>query len=275
MSRSSYAEITARLVSAAIVLPILAMAVWVGSTWFLFLVVAFASIGAIELCLMMERRGRRPIKLVAAVWSMSLVVGAYLIAVGLPLKITVFGAAAVIFFTFVLLIAYRYRTQVGLKDLGLTALASISTGGLLAYAPMLRDIEQGRDWVFTVLIVVISVDTFAYVVGRLLGRTSLAPTISPGKTWEGAIGGVLGGLMGVSVAVSLLGLNLVWTTILSLGLLMAVAAQLGDLLESAVKRWAAVKDSGRIIPGHGGVLDRLDSIVLPLVLVYHFTLWLT
>ena len=263
----------ARLASAAIALPILAVAVWAGSPWFSLLVAAIAAIGAIELSRMMALRSRRPMAPVAAVWAVALVAGAHLVsAESSPTLISSLAAGAVAF-AVVAAIVDRSEARPGLTGWGLAALAAVYTGGLLAYAPLLRELEQGREWVFAVLIVVFATDTAAFAVGRFLGRTSLAPGISPGKTWEGAIGGLLGGLAGVAVAMLLLDLDVGWGPALTLGVLMAVVAQLGDLLQSAIKRWAGVKDSGGIIPGHGGVLDRLDSIVLVLVLVYYFVVW--
>ena len=234
---------------------------------------AIAAIGAIELSRMLALRGGRPMTPVAAVWAVALVASGHLVSVGSSPTYTVAVAAAAVAFAVVAWIMDRSNNRAGLADWGQTALAAMYTGGLLAFGPLLRELDQGREWVSVVLIGVFAADTSAFAVGRALGRTSLAPTISPGKTWEGAIGGVLGGLAGVAVAVPLLGLDVGWGQVLALGTLMAVVAQLGDLLESAIKRWADVKDSGGIIPGHGGVLDRLDSIVLVLVLVYYFVVW--
>ena len=105
-----------------------------------------------------------------------------------------------------------------------------------------------------------------------MGRTPLALSISPGKTWEGAIAGLIGAVIVCMVITPILGLPLGFLQQVFLGLLLGVVGQIGDLLESRIKRATDVKDSGTLIPGHGGVLDRLDSIVPNLVLVYYFAM---
>lgn len=111
-------------------------------------------------------------------------------------------------------------------------------------------------------------DTFAYFVGSMLGRHKLCPAISPGKTLEGAAGGLAGSIVGVAVIGGLIGLPLFHSLII--GLLVGIAAPVGDLVESALKRFAGVKDSGNILPGHGGVLDRFDAIMFSVPVVYYY-----
>jgi phosphatidate cytidylyltransferase len=120
------------------------------------------------------------------------------------------------------------------------------------------------------LATVMASDTVAFFVGSALGKRKLAPAISPGKTVEGAVGGLLGGVGG-ALAVWAAGLPGVpaWHAAL-LGAAVAVMGMLGDLLESLLKRWAGVKDSGRIFPGHGGMLDRLDSVLFGAPVLYYY-----
>ncbi|MDP6716188.1 MAG: CDP-archaeol synthase, partial [SAR202 cluster bacterium] len=105
---------------------------------------------------------------------------------------------------------------------------------------------------------------------NLFGRRKLAPSISPGKTWEGAIGGLVIGIVACVVATSLFSLDVSIASAVALGTALGVTGQLGDLAESRLKRQADTKDSSSLVPGHGGVLDRLDSVVWTLVVVYHF-----
>lgn len=145
--------------------------------------------------------------------------------------------------------------------------------GFLFHAPLLRNLPQGMEWVLFLLLVTFATDTSAYFVGRAIGKRPLAPSISPSKTWEGAIGGVLGAT-GVAVAANfVLGLNALLIETIILGILLGVIGQFGDLAESRLKRIASVKDSGWLIPGHGGILDRLDSIVFNILVVYYFVIW--
>ena len=144
-------------------------------------------------------------------------------------------------------------------------LGSLYLGYLLPHWSSLFRMPRGRAWVFFVLVVIMAGDICAYFVGRRFGTKKLAPEISPGKTVEGALGYVLGSvlagyLVGISVA-----MGLSWIELVILSALLSVLGQIGDLFESWIKRAFAVKDSGRLLPGHGGLLDRLDSLIFPAV----------
>lgn len=125
------------------------------------------------------------------------------------------------------------------------------------------------------MLAVMSTDAAAYAGGRLLGRHQLAPSVSPNKTVEGALFGWLGGF-GATIALDqIFGLDVaIWPLVL-LAIVLPVLSQLGDLVESLFKRAMDVKDSSNLIPGHGGVLDRLDSLLFGLPVVYFFVQWTT
>ena len=134
----------------------------------------------------------------------------------------------------------------------------------------LRLDDAGLQWTALAFLVTFATDTSAYAVGRAVGRRRLAPSISPGKTWEGAVGGLVGAAAAAAALVVLLdGIESNLLPAIALGLGVGVAAQAGDLIESKVKRLADAKDSGRLIPGHGGLLDRLDSLLPVFPLVYY------
>lgn len=142
-------------------------------------------------------------------------------------------------------------------------------GWLLSFLVALR-LDAGRDWVFFALFTTFGSDTAAFFVGRALGRHRLAPNISPNKTWEGAIAGVFGAII-VSLLFTLptpLSLPLGYGQAILLGLLVSVFGQFGDLAESLLKRNMGVKESGKLIAGHGGFLDRMDSVVFAGIVVY-------
>ncbi len=159
-------------------------------------------------------------------------------------------------------------------DLGLTLAGAAYVGGLLGYAPLLADIQPrggtggGTAWLFMVLVGTAACDSGAYFVGSLFGRHKMIPHISPGKTWEGLVGGMLGALIAALLMSGELGLVLYEAAVL--GLAICASAVTGDLAESLLKRAAGVKDSGHLIPGHGGVLDRIDSILFVLPATYFF-----
>jgi len=264
---------TLRLASAAVGIPVLAVFVWIGLPAFSVLIAVLAGIGTWEVCLMAEDRGRNPDIPVAVTWSVALVASGHVFADDLASQelgraLAVILATAVLFWQ-----VRRSRVGIGLAGWRITAAAALYPGGLLAFAPLIRGLDDGREWVFLLVLVTFATDTAAFVVGKLIGRTPIAPSISPGKTREGALAGlVAAGLSAVALS-SLFDLAASVPAALALGLLMGVAGQAGDLSESRLKRWAKVKDSGTLIPGHGGVLDRLDSIVFNLALVYPFLIW--
>ncbi len=143
-------------------------------------------------------------------------------------------------------------TGLGVVYLGLPALALI----------WLRSVpDLGLGLLLGLLVVVWTTDTAAYVAGRSLGGPRLAPAVSPSKTWSGLFGGVLGAALVGALAAWLLGSGRL-VQAAGLGAVLAAVSQLGDLIESAFKRLAGVKDSGSLIPGHGGVLDRVDGLLL-------------
>jgi len=144
-------------------------------------------------------------------------------------------------------------------------------GWLLSHLVALRGLDDGRNWVFLALFATFASDTAAFFVGRALGRHRLAPRISPGKTWEGTIAGFLGAII-VSLLFTMLLPISYWQAVL-LGFLVSLFGQLGDLAESLLKRNMGVKDSGRLLPGHGGFLDRIDSVVFAGVVVYYYVIW--
>lgn len=132
-------------------------------------------------------------------------------------------------------------------------------GGLLGCLALLRMGEGGRAWSLIVLVATWATDVGAYLGGMAFGRRKIAPSISPGKSWEGAVSGVFLALVVGAISSKHLGIP-VWFGMVS-GLFLSVLAELGDLVESLLKRWARVKDSGKVLPGHGGVLDRFDSLL--------------
>lgn len=167
----------------------------------------------------------------------------------------------------------RGQTGSGLRDWSWTLAGLLYVGFLGSHLVLLRDAPNGRDWVLLALLATFATDTTAYFSGRLLGRTRIAPEISPGKTLEGSLGGLAAGIAAVLV------LN--WALdagadaeIIPLAILVPLLAQLGDLAESLIKRGAGVKDASQVIPGHGGLLDRLDSLLFTIPLVYYYLTWI-
>jgi phosphatidate cytidylyltransferase len=152
-------------------------------------------------------------------------------------------------------------------------------GWMLSHWVSLRNLELGKELVFWAMFTTFANDTSAFFVGRTWGKRPLAPSISPGKTWEGAIGGLLASIIASIILRIIFTLPFnYWQTAL-LGGVISVFAQLGDLIESLLKRNTGAKDASKLIPGHGGMLDRLDSLIFTGVVVYYCvvlaTLWST
>jgi phosphatidate cytidylyltransferase len=131
----------------------------------------------------------------------------------------------------------------------------------MSHLILLRSLPTGKWFIFFLFAIVWVGDSTAMYIGKSLGRHKMAPFISPGKTWEGALGGALGGVLAAVLGAHLLVLQLTLVQSLLLGFLVSLAAQVSDLGESMIKRYAGVKDSGELIPGHGGLLDRIDSVL--------------
>ena len=155
-------------------------------------------------------------------------------------------------------------------------------GWLLSHLVALRGLDdvrtvldEGQNWVFFALFTTFASDTTAFFAGIALGKHHLASSISPSKTWEGVIAGVFGAII-VSLLFTLrtplqAPFDYWWQAII-LGLLVSVFGQLGDLVESLLKRNMGVKESGRLIPGHGGILDRMDSVIFAGIVVYYYAI---
>lgn len=148
-------------------------------------------------------------------------------------------------------------------------------GLLMSTIVLTRDLDHGRAWIFLGLAATFAIDTGAYVTGKVIGQHKLAPAISPGKTVEGAVGGLVAGAAAVLVFNALLDADVRLSTglAITLALILPVAAQAGDLFESAVKRRMGVKDASGLLPGHGGFLDRLDSILFVFPVLYLLLEW--
>ena len=134
--------------------------------------------------------------------------------------------------------------------------------------PFIVSSDNGRELLAYGILVVFAADSGAYFIGRSLGKHKMVPRVSPGKTWEGFAGGVIAAVVASLVLSSLFSLDFSITRIVVFGIAIAVLGVVGDLAESWIKRLADVKDSGGIIPGHGGILDRLDALVPTFVFIY-------
>lgn len=160
------------------------------------------------------------------------------------------------------------------RDISLVATAYLYVPFLLSHLVMLRLLPDGSHWLLLIMLIVMTNDSAAYYIGSAFGKHPLYPLVSPKKSIEGALGGLLGSLSGTLLAKFTFFGNLSYTDAVLAALLIGIIGQLGDLFESLLKRSFGVKDSGSILPGHGGVLDRLDSIIFAAPVTYYFAIYL-
>jgi phosphatidate cytidylyltransferase len=241
-----------RIVVAACLLPIVLGAVYLGGWWLFALATVAAMLSLHEFWLM--ARGLAPLAPAGYVGAVLALVGAELSGVDWMLG----GALTTLALAFLLKAISAARAAATAAISG-TLMGALWIGGGLSFLLLLRGLpEHGRLALFTVLIAVWAGDTLAYVGGRLGGRHKMAPSTSPGKTWEGFVCGTAGTVFVAFVALYKQHFLSIPQSVV-LGVVLAVAGPLGDLFESLLKRDAGVKDSGTLLGGHGGVLDRLDA----------------
>lgn len=283
-----------RIVTGVILIAVVVSLVWWGPAWLLAIVAALIAVLALnEFFMLGERLGLRAFKkwtFVCAAgifWAQSGMalfdstisrrdMGSLMLARAMNsgpqsiesvLLIFLFGAVGI-----------GLATRRPLQDV-LPAI-SISSAGLLfvalpfSYLVRINELQRdGRALILFTLALIWAGDTLAYFVGRFTGRVQMAPALSPKKTWEGAIANVVGSLIVAWVASRWMETDI--TALLIIAAAANIAGQMGDLIESSYKRGAGVKDSGTIVPGHGGALDRIDSLILAAPVVWALCTWFT
>jgi phosphatidate cytidylyltransferase len=265
--------IVRRVLAGVVFIPIFVLLTRAGGYWFLGFVDLFIILGLFEFYRMMAVKGLHPYRGIG-------------IASGLTLSTYVYfasGVYATAFLTFILIAIMgleltRKDNRRAVYHVATTVFGIVYVAYLGSHLVLLRELpwlidrpyEMGARFVFLAFAMTWSSDTGAYVVGKTLGRRPLLPRVSRGKTWEGAMGGVAfaalaGGICALTFADFL---HVAWGV--ALGAVCSMIGLLGDLFESMLKRDAEIKDTSRIIPGHGGVLDRFDSLLFTVPLIYYF-----
>jgi phosphatidate cytidylyltransferase len=256
-----------RIVIAVGLLPVVLGLVWLGGWWIVALGAVAGVIALHEYFGMI--RELRPVALAGFAGLALALLGVQLGGITWMLA----GFLATLALAFLLFLVSRTRTSATVA-IGSTVLGTGWIAFGLGYLILLRGLpEHGQLAAFTVIIAVFAADTAAYFTGRLVGRHRMAPTLSPGKTWEGFVAGTATAVFVTFVALYRTGFVDGWRSI-ALGFVIALAAAIGDLFESALKRDMHVKDSGSLLAGHGGMLDRIDALLFAGIASYYAILTL-
>ncbi|HTO53312.1 MAG TPA: phosphatidate cytidylyltransferase [Myxococcota bacterium] len=285
----SFNNLTLRLITAAVLVPLVIWVSWKGGWVFVGVVTAFILLGLNEFYGLIIAKGATPLRLLGNLAAVALPVIAYVGDASLATS-----ALTATLLTLMILQLGKQEIREAIASISETFFGVIYVAWLLSYAVSVRfisielerrfgapvDPEVGFFYMILCLAAVVCSDAGAYFVGRKYGRRKLAPAISPNKSVEGAIGGVLtGGLMAfvmklvfVAFVPGELSRDLGWGASLVFGMVLAAFAVVGDLIESVLKRDAALKDAGDLLPGVGGVLDRIDSALLGIPVMYYLLL---
>lgn len=260
-----------RILVAVVALPVVIGVILTGGVLYQVVVAGLLAIGTSELVHLAKTEGYAPSVVVSLVTLGVIVAGVRWPDVQAPgLALAVLLAMAVT------LRRFQHGDHSPLNTFAITLGAGLYLGWLGAYLLRLRLLPAGEAWVLFVLFTTFAADTGAYAIGKPFGRHKMAPRISPKKSWEGYAGGAVTGMLfglvvGVLAQESLPGITPLHG--LFIGTLIGVITPLGDLFVSTLKREANVKDSSGLIPGHGGMLDRLDTVLLAVVLGYFYIIW--
>ena len=271
-----------RTLVTAFLVPITFLVIWAGGWWLTVLITICAILGGWELASLVASDKGKLIKFICSIWSGALVVVMHLYLEDFGFMFTVFPVLVSI--PFVLMICTFWKVLVTKQDalrklfqitssLSKNSFVALVVGGLLSFALLLNDLQAGRDWIYSIIVVVAATDVASYIFGSLFGKHKLVPKISPSKTWEGGIAGLTFAIFASVIVYYLLDLPTNLGLSIVFGVVIYFSALIGDLLESSLKRLVGVKDSGSLIPGHGCILDRMDSILISLFVGYFFVLW--
>ncbi|MFC1937244.1 phosphatidate cytidylyltransferase [Chloroflexota bacterium] len=261
-----------RVITAIWGIPLLFIAIWFDEPlpWFTLLVAIWGVLAAFEFYRMVAAAKVSPLTYFGMLWVLLLILSPHFNPeFRTPLLLT----SAVV--TSIIWLLLRRDKREAFASWAWTIAGILYIGWLLSHMTALRGLDDGRNWVCFVFVITLVSDTTAYFAGRALGRHRLAPQVSPGKTWEGAIAGIFSAIIFsfLFIMATPLRLPLSYGQTILLGFLVSVFGQVGDLAESLLKRDMGVKDSGRMIPGHGGVLDRLDSIIFAGLVVHYYVVY--
>ena len=254
-----------RVLSVLVLVPIVLFLLFKGGWWFFPLVLVALTIATWEYVYMLRLLEYRPPYVFAILTVGAILFCFFLSPSHLPPAVAILLLASLSWHVL------WDKTSTSVENWLLPLSGALYIGWAGGHMLLLRALPQGAIRLFVTFGIVWLADTGAYFVGHAWGRHRMAPRLSPKKTWEGQIGGMVAALIGGPILTSLGGLS--WVHGVVLGALLSVLTPVGDLGVSMIKRRVGVKDSGRLIPGHGGAFDRVDSLLIAAIVGYYYQVW--
>ncbi len=267
--RQKASSLRLRILTAIVAVPLLFSVIWFGEPWVSIAVAVVAILAINEFYALVSKRWAKPSFTLGVLGVIAMVMNARF--GGTDTMPIVSGAVLVIP---LLLVPLRRNWREDVLTWAWTMLGVFLFGWTLSFFVAMRGLDFGREWAILTVFSIFAADTGAYFVGKAIGRHQLAPEISPGKTWEGVLGGAAGSLLISVLIFQFMNLPANLAEILGLSAMVAVISPVGDLSESYLKRRVGTKEASELLPGHGGIMDRLDSVVFTLVGVYYYIEWI-
>lgn len=256
-----------RIIVALIGIPLILFLIHVGGIPFLLFVLIIIALGLREFYGLIQRKNTTSLKSIGIISALILAISIYFNVDNVEIGVFVTILMLVLF----LWKLYTQRIEGALLDISITLLGVFYIGWLLSHLLLIRQLPYwGKEYTYLLFLTTWSIDNGAYVVGVTWGRHKAIPKVSPRKSIEGLVGGLVGGLLAVFLLKWLFLPHLSYIHSLGIGLSLGIIGQLGDLSESLLKREAKVKDIGKFLPGHGGVLDRFDSLLFTAPVLYYY-----
>jgi phosphatidate cytidylyltransferase len=247
-----------------------AVIIWLGDPWFTAAVCIAAALGTFEFYRIVRHEQVQPLVYPGIFFTIL-----FVLQVHSPFPLTCELLFVLIILLPLLWMLFKQEKDNAFINVGWTIMGVLYIGWLMSFYVNIRSLQNGMGWAFLVLGCTALCDVFAYAVGSRLGKHALLSSVSPGKTVEGAVGGMAASIIFAVVIGLLVNLPLNYWQLAIAGVIIGSFAQIGDLVESLLKRNMKAKDAGNILPGHGGILDRIDSHLLVAPVAYFLILLIT
>ena len=256
-----------RFTTGILIAIIAGLATWFGEPWFTQIAYIAAAAAIFEFYRVVKSEHVQPLTYLGTAFAIMLILDAHSpYEFTLPLILVLATLIPLIWMLF------RQNKHNSFINWGWTIAGVLYIGWLLSFYISIRALNLGAYWVLLILACTAFCDVFAFIVGSTMGKHHLATSVSPGKTWEGTGGGMAASIICAVALSTLFKLPLLWWQAIIAGIIISFFSQMGDLVESLLKRNMQVKDAGHILPGHGGILDRIDSHLLIAPVAYYLLL---